>query len=197
MESENPAGPPDCLTCGRRGQNSRWMKKIGWQQKRLRTKSSRILGRAKEWSQDSKWQGVTLHLFNDFSKIPLTGRADPFWGLEINRLIKAILKNSFPCKKYISHWAGSRGVHVGPDSFFYGLKPSEMEALAYKMVIVSTRILCTGVLFPSSNSSPGFPALLVSRSSSLRLGRGPGLGAPRLHFAKRDASGVLILFPSD
>jgi len=34
-----------------------------------------------------------------------------------------------------------------------------MEALAYKMVIVSTWILCTGVPFPSANSSPGFPAL--------------------------------------
>lgn len=73
-----------------------------------------------------------------------------------------------------------------------------MEALAYKMVIVSTWILCTGVPFPSANSSPGFPALPGELLLLPQVGEGgQALEAPRLHFAKRGASGVLILFPSN
>lgn len=60
-----------------------------------------------------------------------------------------------------------------------------MEALAYKMVIVSTWILCTAVLFPSSNSSPGFPALpgepllLPQVGKGARPWRRPDFTSPR------------------
>lgn len=60
-----------------------------------------------------------------------------------------------------------------------------MEALAYKMVIVSTWILCTGVLFPSANSSPGFPALpgelllLPQVGKEARPWRRPDFTSPR------------------
>lgn len=113
---------------------SEW--EIGWQQNRLRTKSSLILGRAEEWVRTPSGKLVTLHLFNDFSKTLLAAHEESWPIFGINSLIKVILKNSFPFLKYISYRAVTRRKILSePWLFIYGLKQSKTEALGCWAVV--------------------------------------------------------------
>lgn len=150
---------------------------IGWQQNRLRTKSPHTLSRAQEWVRTPSAKCMTLHLFNDFSKTPLAAQEEswPILGSGINRLIKAILKNSFPFLKYISHWVGSRGKFLSGPWLIFLWTEAEWD-----------RSLGVWGSYPPGYCTQGFrswvqtPApisqlSLVSCSSNLRWGGGPGL----------------------
>lgn len=140
-------------------------------------------------------QIVTLQLSKDFLKIPLAAQEEswPISGSGINRLIKGTLKNSFPVLKYISHWAVTRRKFLsGPWLIFLWFGIS-LGVLGGYLPGYCVQGLHSWVKTPAQ-----VPHFLWWAAVSPSGGEeGEAREALRGHFAKRDASGVHILFPSN
>lgn len=187
------AGAPACLTWDGEVRDSQWMKN------RLTAKQAKnemLSDPCRARVRAPRGKSVTLQLSKDFLKIPLAAQEErwPISGSGINRLIKGILKNSFPVLKYISHWAViRRKILSGPWLiFFYGLT----EALVFWVV------LCLDTVHRDSIPELETPVQVSHSLWWAAVSPSGGEGgeareALRGHIAKRDESGVHILFPSN